>query len=265
MISAEDIRNITFKKSGFGGYKPIEVDSFLDDVQVSYERLQHENAQLTLKVEELNKQLEKYKAEESCIRSAILSAQKLADASLLDADNKAKSVLLEASRKADEIIYKAKAEVENQKEISWNMHVESQKFQSKLIRMYEEQLNEVKKFCESDNKKYVAEVNNALEREMKKGDTTEQNEDILPIEFNKHEESDVLPIEDIEELNDKVPDADNVDIIEDIYSGSDIEDVDSATSTKKIKLKNLKFGAKYRTDGQEVEKGIYSGLFKHKK
>ena len=42
MLSLEDVRNVSFRKAKFGGYKPEDVDAFIDDLQISYEEILHE-------------------------------------------------------------------------------------------------------------------------------------------------------------------------------------------------------------------------------
>lgn len=268
MIKVEDVKNINFRKSVFGGYKAFEVDSFADKILESYEYLQRENMRLLAEMEELKRKLAKYKEEESGIRNALLSAQKLADASLLDADNKVKSVLLEASRKADEIVSSAKDEVARQKEIAWDIRIKLEKFQNELIRICSQQIGEVKKIGESNEN--VQNLESTKAGKNLDSDTqvikTGNNDDLLdPVEFSNHREpvDIVLPSADENMKPDEV--AKNMcdaGILEDIYSGSLGEGEDSS---KKAKLKNLKFGEKFRNGSNRFGKGMYAGLFRRKK
>ena len=65
MLTLNDIINVSFRKSSFSGYRPEDVDNFIDQVRDSYdtlikksveqkeknEALAEENAQLTKKLE----------------------------------------------------------------------------------------------------------------------------------------------------------------------------------------------------------------------
>lgn len=42
MLKPEDIKNVTFRRSIFGGYHPQVVDVFIDEVQRDFEQLQRE-------------------------------------------------------------------------------------------------------------------------------------------------------------------------------------------------------------------------------
>ena len=53
MLTPNDISNKRFEKSPFGGYKPEEVDSFLSEISVSYERLYEANEAAEEKMEVL--------------------------------------------------------------------------------------------------------------------------------------------------------------------------------------------------------------------
>ena len=43
MLSIDDVKQVSFRRANFGGYKPEDVDAFVDDVQDSYEKILEEN------------------------------------------------------------------------------------------------------------------------------------------------------------------------------------------------------------------------------
>ncbi len=268
MVKVEDIKNVNFRKSVFGGYKAFEVDSFADKILESYEDLQRENMRLLAQMEELKGKLAKYKEEESGIRNALLSAQKLADASLLDADNKVKSVLLEASRKADEIVSNAKDEVARQKEIAWDIRIRLEKFQNELIKICTQQIDEVKKIREDDENVEIpkgTKTDKNLDSDTQVVEVGNSDGSFDSMESNKHEGLINIASPSVNESvkPDKVAgDVRDSDILEDIYSGVLSEGGDSL---KKAKLKNLKFGEKFRNGSHEFGKGLCAGLFRRKK
>ena len=281
LLSGNAIKNVTFKKSLFGGYKPFDVDSFIDDVYTAFEALKKENSNLSIKVEELNKKLKIYQEEESSIRSAILSAQKLADASMIDADNKSKNIIFEASKKADEIIKEAEAQVERQKEIAWKINIESENFRRKIVEAYELELNNVRKPIANEMFLSKAEVKENERKENEKNFSKQnfsfavsnsgQNDgsikeaskitekqldenNILEVNFNKNEMLDEADVND-SGINNKV-------------STNIIQDIDSGAYINKKKFKNLRFGRKYRVNGKDFEKEygkrLASGIFRRK-
>lgn len=263
MVSLDDIKNVTFKKASFGGYKPFEVDTFIDSVHSSYKMLEDENKSLRLKVEELNRKLEKYQMEEGSIRKAILSAQKLADSSINSADNKSKSIILDASKRADDMISQAKDEVERQKEIAWNLRVESENFRRLLVEKYENQLKMLRQSVESE--KYFSKIESDLNEKIKFNTQQAEKSDpgsdeldksnIFEVEFNKGEASSQ---ENLQSQGGEVL----------LDSGAFKEtDGDCSSSSGIFKERNtdLRFGERYRSTDNDSERGMYSGLFRRKK
>ena len=85
MLTVEDIKNVSFRRANFGGYKPEDVDAFIDNMQISFEKLINENKELKLTIKKLNERIDKLHEEDSSIKNIILSAQKVAEKSLDEA------------------------------------------------------------------------------------------------------------------------------------------------------------------------------------
>ena len=94
MLTPNDIRNVVFTK-GMGGYKTSEVDVFIDECAdtvealikektAAVEALNREKQDLQKKLEVLADKLVEYRNDEDSIRTALLSAQRLGDATLRD-------------------------------------------------------------------------------------------------------------------------------------------------------------------------------------
>ena len=81
MLSIEEIKNASFKKARFGGYKAQDVDSFLDDIQTSYEEMMRENRNLALTVQKLERELKKFRDEESSIKEVIVNLKSITEKS----------------------------------------------------------------------------------------------------------------------------------------------------------------------------------------
>ena len=69
MLTVKEINEVSFGKAGFSGYKPEDVDNFIDEVVESFTQLQAErddavqqSAQLNQQMEELNGQIAELKA-----------------------------------------------------------------------------------------------------------------------------------------------------------------------------------------------------------
>ena len=60
MLSLDEIKNISFRRANFGGYKPEDVDNFIDEVESSYSKLLSEKSKLLKQVEELKKEVNKF-------------------------------------------------------------------------------------------------------------------------------------------------------------------------------------------------------------
>ncbi|MBQ6569007.1 MAG: DivIVA domain-containing protein [Clostridia bacterium] len=140
MLSLNEIRNVHFRKSNFNGYKSEDVEAFIDEVQESYDQLLRENAELQKRVDVLAGKLDEYQHEEDGIRSALINAQKLGDASLRDAKHKAEIILKDATIKAEKIVANAQVEIRREKEIVERMQKDVADFKTNLLKLYKEHL-----------------------------------------------------------------------------------------------------------------------------
>lgn len=140
MLTIDEIRNISFRKANFSGYKPEDVDDFIDEVLLSFEEKNKENESLIRKLEILAKRVEEYREEEESIRSTLLNAQKLADASVREAKHKAEVILKDASVQAERLVASAQKEVLEQQEMLDHLKSEVSSFRTKLLSIYKEHL-----------------------------------------------------------------------------------------------------------------------------
>ena len=131
MLTVKEINEISFGKAGFSGYKPEDVDNFIDEVVESFQQLQSErdaavkqaeelaaqnadlaakNAEAQQKLAILAQKIESYREEEDGIKEALLSVQKLAKDSLQEARDKAEIILQDAENTARKTMDGAKVE-----------------------------------------------------------------------------------------------------------------------------------------------------------
>lgn len=140
MLTLNEIRNVNFRKANFGGYRAEDVEAFIDEVQLSYDALLRENAELVKKLEVLAARLAEYQQEEDSIRNALMNAQKVGDASLRDAKHKAEIILKDATIKAERIVSNAQAEIHREREIIERMQRDIADFKARLLRAYKDHL-----------------------------------------------------------------------------------------------------------------------------
>lgn len=155
MLTLNDIINANFRKSGFSsGYKPEDVDAFLDKVKESYEQLlktniqqketiaslEAENEQLVKKLDVLAQRVESYREDEDVIKNALISAQKLGEASIREARHKAEIILKDANLKAERIISAAEGEIARYDKELADLKQQVSDFRDNLLRMYKQHL-----------------------------------------------------------------------------------------------------------------------------
>ncbi len=226
MLSIDDVKQVSFRRANFGGYKPEDVDAFVDDVQDSYEKILEENKNLHSEIENLRSKIDKIYAEEGAIRKVILNAQNIAESSLNQAKEKTEEIVEKAVKKSNDLIDKAKEEVKIQNQISERLKAEAVSLKNKLKDIYKEHLEIIGKIP---------------------GDVRTEN--------------DKTKEKKIEEKKEK---KDFIDISsEDISGGfssaqSDVEEI------KKENISDLKFGKDYNIEDESKPKGAFSGLFKRK-
>ena len=132
MLTLNEIRNVNFRKSNFGGYRAEDVEAFIDEVQLSYDSLLKENAELLKRLESLTTKLEEYQREEDSIRNALMNAQKVGDASLRDAKHKAEIILKDATIKAEKIVSNAQIEIHRERDVIEKMQRDIADFKARL-------------------------------------------------------------------------------------------------------------------------------------
>ncbi|MEC9491066.1 MAG: DivIVA domain-containing protein [Halanaerobiales bacterium] len=109
-----DIYNKEFKKSTFG-YNTTQVDEFLDDVGVAYERLLKDLNNLQEENQELKEKIENYEDMEDKLQSTLDSIQGTVSERIEQADNEARMIKKEARMKAEEIKENARNQVASEK------------------------------------------------------------------------------------------------------------------------------------------------------
>ncbi len=111
MITPLDIENKKFSKRAINGYSTEEVDDFLDELTVDYERLYKEASESKQMIEKLNADLEKYKQMESTLQNTLLMAQSTAEDVKNVAKQQAEIIINEAQSAAKEELLKLDSDI----------------------------------------------------------------------------------------------------------------------------------------------------------
>ena len=109
MITPQQIDQVSFKKSSFGGYNMQQVDEFLEPLTEDYVTLYKENALLKSKLRVLAGKLEEYRKGEGAAKSTGADAQAERDKMLAAAKAQCDKMLKDAAAKAQQITAAAAA------------------------------------------------------------------------------------------------------------------------------------------------------------
>ena len=137
MLSPRDIETKEFSRSKVGGYKPEEVDSFLDEILINYNSLLEEREASNKKLAALNEKIEKYRDEQDQWKNTILNTQKSYDEVIKNAKKKADKLVFDAQEYSKKLIEAAKAETDHQQEVKKQLSTEVDEFKTKLLSIYE--------------------------------------------------------------------------------------------------------------------------------
>lgn len=124
MLTPLDIENKRFSKQMMNGYSVEEVDEFLDEIGVDYAKKNKELLEVSKKVEDLNKDLERYRSLEDTLQNTLVMAQSTAEEVKNVAKQQAEQLVAEAKSTAEkeandleqQILYKKKALEDLQKQ-----------------------------------------------------------------------------------------------------------------------------------------------------
>lgn len=100
MFTPQQIDQVSFGRSTFGGYDMQQVDEFLEPLTEDYVTLYKENALLKSKMRVLVGKLEEYRKNEASMKDAVINAQKTCDKMVAEAQAKCAQMLNNASTTA---------------------------------------------------------------------------------------------------------------------------------------------------------------------
>ena len=100
MFTPQQIDQISFGRSTFGGYDMQQVDEFLEPLTEDYVTLYKENALLKSKMRVLVGKLEEYRKNEAAMKDAVVNAQRTCDKMVREAEAKCAQMLKDANATA---------------------------------------------------------------------------------------------------------------------------------------------------------------------
>ena len=139
MLTPNDISNKKFEKSAFG-YKPEDVDTFLESVVSSYAKLYEEKEAVEEKLEVLAEKLEEYRSNEDSLRTVLLGAQKLGDNIIRDSKAKAEVILADAEGQVKQVFSDSETKIAKERETLSMLQKETSEFKKRLLAMYKQHL-----------------------------------------------------------------------------------------------------------------------------
>lgn len=139
MMTPQEIKDIQFDKSVFGGYDMGSVDEFLTDLGADYSALYKENAVLKNKLKLLAETVEEYRSVDEAMRKALVTAQNMANDMVADAQKKANELIANASSIAQARVSDLAAKITEEETRLAQAKRETSKFAEELLSMYKNQ------------------------------------------------------------------------------------------------------------------------------
>ena len=140
MMSPEEVRTVTFDKQNMGGYRRVDVDSFLQQIADELEESQRRQAEAEKKLLVLAQKIEEYRKDEDNVKTALLNAQRMAENIIREARQKSEAMLREAGIKADDIVQNAKGRVTDEQLELERVQGEVARFKANVLQLYKQHI-----------------------------------------------------------------------------------------------------------------------------
>lgn len=145
-MTSEDVRKVTFERV-VRGYRPEDVDDFLQQVAVDMEALAAEKQEAERQKEDIEgkiyilaQKVEEYRDQEETLKTALLNAQRMGETVVYEAKQKAESMIREASGKADLLRQQAEQEINNERFMLEKLRDEVSRFKATILSMYRQHI-----------------------------------------------------------------------------------------------------------------------------
>ncbi len=188
MLTAEEIRDVSFKKARLGGYNTEEVNEFVRNTAEAYESLQKENETLQARIAEIQNKVSKLVSDKENGNSAISNADSYAEKTIHDAESMAAAILADARKKADSIVADANNRIKSEKEMIFRIQKEAADIRTRLIELYKLQIESLEMLPE---KKDTEAEKERINREYPTDRYSDKHDESAPLE-----DSEFVTIED---------------------------------------------------------------------
>ena len=140
MLKPMDIHNKEFKKA-VRGYDTEEVDEFLDEIIVDFEKMQRELDLLRNQLSTYSENMSSYKERESALNNALITAQQFADSVKGEAELTAQKIVNDAQEQAKAIVGASESKLETMQKSYDLLTVKFQEIKDNLRHYLEGQLD----------------------------------------------------------------------------------------------------------------------------
>ena len=144
MLTPLDIENKKFSKQMMNGYSVEEVDDFLDELTVDYEKIYKEVAEAKNKIEDLQESMEKYKNIEGTLQNTLVMAQSAADEVKKLAKQQAEQMINEAQATAKQAVTELEQELTLKKKEMEEVQKQFDVYKAKMVSLLISQLELLK-------------------------------------------------------------------------------------------------------------------------
>ncbi len=145
MITPTDIENKEFKKE-MRGYSISEVNNFMREVALDYDKIYRENLSAMDRIGMLSDAVKQYKAMEDTLKNALTVAKGAGDDIKTNAQGQAQVIIRDAETKAAEIINRAAKEVADINYRYEEMKRSVEVFRAKMVSLLNSQLEIIKDY-----------------------------------------------------------------------------------------------------------------------
>lgn len=236
MLTPQEVSTHAFTKAVMGGYNMAMVDEFLDELTDDYTALYKENAALKAKMKVLVEKVEEYRSTEDSMRATLLTAQRMADSIVKEAESKRDELLVEAKANAEAQLIAYRRELAESEERLRQGQVELARF----IATSRELCNQELRFLDQLPQIHVKPVVPTVEAPVEEPSVEEIGEKVLAAFAMQRKEEAEEPAPEPEEEEEEEQ--------EEAAPEQESPFVEEADSTRRIDLRDLKFGRNYGRD-----------------
>lgn len=274
MLTIEDVKQISFRRAGIGGYRPDEVDAFIDKVLITMEQMKKEKSDLIKKMDILATRVEEYRADEDAVRNALLASQRLADSTIKSAKATAAQIIEESENTAKSKLFELNLQIKEQKKQYALLLSECNKLREELIAVCNKHIVSAKELPSKKkieivekqiDEKFPTDSSDEIERAdevMHIAEETPNNEAVVDnnvsaeasVEVNLHQSETDAPVENDDSAKVAEFFTSEVNLIDDIGTADSVEETPAVDKKKKSKIFSaLKFGDDYNINDDDKD------------